>query len=190
MNQYFNQKATTSNGSSRCNCGRWCCCCCCCLLLVTAAGATTTSTLELASLRANIWASVRVGHTRSFAEVLEGSTGGTSTLEQQGVLASGRTQGQLIQSQHLTAGLQDALASRLGDMQGAQRQLGDHQQTGVIGNGTNNHNGRLWLVGCLEEASDALQRHWWPVYSAHEQTFQDDTVELLVGTTLQETVQL
>lgn len=188
MNQYLNQKATTSNGSSsRCSS---CCNCCCCLLLVTAAGATTTSTLKLASLGANIWTSVRVGHTRSLAEVLEGSAGGTSTLEQQGVLAGGRTQGQLIESQNLTASLQDALASRLGNMEGAQRQFGNGQQAVIIGNGANNNHGRLWLIGGLEEASDALQRHWGPVDTAHEQTLQDDTVELLVGTTLQETVQL
>lgn len=163
MNQYLNQKATTSNGSSsRCSS------CCCCLLLVTAAGATTTSTLKLASLGADIRTGVRVGHTRSLTEVLEGSAGSTSTLEQQGVLAGGCTQGQLIESQNLSASLQDALASCLGDMEGAQRHLGNGQQTVIIGNGANNNHGRLWLIGGLEEASDALQRHWGPVDTAHE----------------------
>lgn len=177
-NQYINQKATSTNST------------CCCLLLVTAARATTTSTLELASLGSDIGAGVRVGHTRSLTEVLAGSTSGASALEQKGVLAGGRTQSQLIEGQDLTASLQDTLASRLGDMQGAQRQLGHHQEAGIVGNGANNNNSRLRLLGGLEEASNALQRHWWPIGFAHKQTLQNDAVKLLVCTTLQETVQL
>lgn len=128
------------------------------LLLVAAAGATTTSTLELASLRADIGAGVRVGHTGSLAEVLAGGAGGTPALQQQRVLAGGRSESQLIEGQDLTAGLQDALPGGLRDVQGAHGELGHHQEAGIVGDGADDHDGRLRLVGGLEEASDALKR--------------------------------
>jgi len=128
------------------------------LLLVATAGAATTSALELASLGADIGAGVRVGHTGSLAEVLACGAGGTPALQQQGVLAGGRLESQLVEGQNLAASLQDALPGGLGDVQGAHRELGHDQQAGIIGDGADDHDGRLRLVGGLEEASDALQR--------------------------------
>lgn len=161
------------------------------LLLVAARCSATAGTLKLASLGANVWASVRVRNSRSLSEVTAGLAGVALALDQDGVVAGGRQQGELIERQHFAAGLGDSLTSPLGDAQGADSQLGNGQQTQVIGDGSN-HDGDVVLgrFALLQQATYALQRDDWAMDPAHEQTLQDDFVELLVRTAVQETVQL
>ena len=122
--------------------------------------------------------------------MLAGGTCGTLALQQQCLLASWGTEGQLIEGQDLTASLQDAFTCLFGDVQSADRHLGHLEQTQVIGDGTNNNDSRLGLFGSVEETRHTLQRHWWAIGFAHKQTLQHNAIEFLVGTTLQETVQL
>lgn len=101
---------------------------------------------------------MRVRHAGRLAEVTERRAGSTLTLDQERTLAGGRSDSQLIESQDFATSSQDAAAGLLGDAQGAQLQLGNLQDAGIIGDGSNgNHDGVL--AGALfREACDALQR--------------------------------
>lgn len=129
-------------------------------------------------------------HTRRWAEVSACLTGGASSLQQQAPLSSGRLQGQLIEGDHLAAGVQDALARSAGYVEGAHSHFRDLQEPRVVCNGANHHHGGVGLFGDAEEARHPLQRHGRTVRPAHEQPLQHDAVELLVGAPLQEAVQL
>lgn len=160
------------------------------LLLVSARRTTTTGLLELASLGAHVRPGVGVGHTRSLSEVPVGHTRLALTLHQDRVLAGGRAQSQLVEGQHLTAVLHDALAGLVGDAQSAHLHLGHVQEAGIVGDGAHNDGDALGLLALLHEASDLLQRNRGSVRAAHEQTTQHDAVELDLGAAVQEAVQL
>lgn len=160
------------------------------LTLVSAGRATTTGLLELASLGAHVRPSVRLWHTRSLSEVTAGLTGLALTLHQDRILAGGGTQSQLVEGQHLTAVLHDTLTGLVGDAQSAHLHLGHVQHTGIVGHGANNDGDRVGLLALLHEAGHLLQGDGGTVGAAHEETTQNDAVELLLGAAVQEPVEL
>lgn len=70
------------------------------------------------------------------------------------------------------------------------RKLGDFEDPGVIGDGSNYDCDALFAVGLFHEPNDARQGNWRPVDFAHEETPQDDLVEFGVGASSQEAVKL
>lgn len=112
-------------------------------------------------------------------------------LHQDGVASGRRQQSQLIEGEDLTACLQDAFTGSFGHTQSTDAQLGDVQETQVVGHSSDN-DGNAVVLGLtyLEQAQDSLQRDDGAVDPAHEQASQDDLVELLVRTAVQEAVQL
>merc|ERR1712192_386944 len=82
------------------------------VLLVTPGLATTTGSLELASPGAREWLDMAAGASSS-SEVLLGLTGPAWSLDHQSVLASGRPQRQLVESDDFTSSLKDPLTSLL-----------------------------------------------------------------------------
>lgn len=97
----------------------------------------------------------------------------------------------MIECQHFSASLGDSLASAFGDAECANSQFGDLEKTQVIGDGANNDDDVAFLgLAGLDQATDALKRDDWSVDARHKQTLQDDFVELLVSTAVQEAVQL
>lgn len=133
---------------------------------------------------------MRVRNTGRLAKVLERSARGTLALHQEGSLAGGRTDGQLVEGEDLSALGEDSATGSLGDAQGAHLQLGDLQHAGVISDGSDNDGDRVFGGALLQEAGQTLQRDRSLVGAAHEQATQDDLVELLVRTTVQEPVEL
>lgn len=130
-------------------------------------------------------------HTRRLAKVLARLASVATSLDQHSVLASGRQQSQLIEGDHLTAGLKDASACRLGDLQCTDAQFGRLQETVVVCHVANNDgNGGLILGLDLHETDHLLQGDDRFVDAAHEQAAQNDLVELLVATAVQEAVEL
>ena len=72
----------------------------------------------------------------------------------------------------------------------AYRHFGDFEEPEVVGDGTNNDSNFVFTSLLLHITCQSSQRHWWSVNLAHEETLHDDLVELAIGTTGQETVQL
>merc|ERR1712037_1088668 len=62
------------------------------------------------------------------------------TLNHQSVLASGCSKSKLVKSDNFTSSFQDPLASLLSDPQGADGHLGDFEDPGVVGDGSNTDN--------------------------------------------------
>lgn len=115
--------------------------------------------------------------------MLDGLTGVLGTTEQDGVGASGGTKSQLIEGEDLTTGLLDASASGSGETESGNRHLGDGEEAVVISDGANDNDGLL-LVGlvALGESHEARKRDGRSVDARHEETAQDDLVEVGVGT--------
>jgi hypothetical protein len=114
------------------------------------------------------------------AEVLDGLTGVLGATEQQGVAASGGTQSELVEGQGLTTSGDNAGTGGGGEAQSSDAQLGDLEETVVVGDGTNNDNGLA--LGTLGLADNAGDRDGGAVDARHEQAAQDDLVERRVGT--------
>lgn len=83
------------------------------LLLVTTAAPATSCPLEFASLGAHKRLGVRVRHTRSQSEVLDGLAGVATTLDQDSLASGRRLKGELVEGYNLAAGLQDPAAGLL-----------------------------------------------------------------------------
>lgn len=111
-------------------------------------------------------------------------------LHQDRVLAGRGTQRQLVEGQHLSAVLHDALTGLVGDAQGAHLHLGQVQHARVIGDCANDDGDALLGLAVLHEANHLLQGDGSAVRAAHKQAAQHDAVELLLGATVQEAVQL
>lgn len=129
----------------------------------------------------------RVGHTGS-TPVLDGLTSHLRTAEQNGASASRAAESELIEGHALTTSAGDASTSGLGETQSADGELGDVLETSVIGDSADD-DGDLVLLA-LHVAGHAGDGHRRAVHLGHEQTLQDDGIEVGVGTAGQETVQL
>lgn len=134
---------------------------------------------------------MRVWDSRSATEVTAGLTGVAFSLEKQRVVTSWSQQGELIESDDFTASLCNTLAGTFSHTQGADAQLWNGQETQIISHGSDN-NGKVVFLGLslLHQASNSLQRDDWLVDLRHKQSLQNDFVELLVCTAVEETVQL
>lgn len=137
------------------------------------------------------WAGVvpggAVGDTGS-AEVLGGLPGGLATPQEDGVGSGGGTEGELIEGQDLTAGLEDAGAGALGEPQSAHGQLGELEETGIIGDGADD-NGDLVLLA-LGEAGELDEGQGGLVGPAHAEPLQHDAVEVSASPAGEEPVEL
>lgn len=96
--------------------------------------------------------------------------------EQEGVGTGGLLESQLVEGDDLTAGRGDAGTGGGSDAESSNLDLGDRQETVVVGDGANNDDGLL-LIAVLEVGRDAGQRDGGAVDAAHEQAAQDHLVE-------------
>lgn len=113
------------------------------------------------------------------AEVLDGLTSVLGAAQQQSVGTSGLLEGQLVEGLGGATSGQDAGAGGGGEAQGSDVHLGDLEQAVVVGDGTDDDDGALVILG--EVGVDARQGDGRAVHAGHEQTAQDDLVEAGVG---------
>lgn len=109
------------------------------------------------------------------AEVPDGLTGVLGAAEDQGVAASGGTESKLVQSDGLTTGGEDAGAGSSGEAESRNRDLGDGQETVVVGDSADNDDGPLLVLGNV--GGNAGQRHRGTVDLGHKEAAEDDLVE-------------
>jgi len=122
------------------------------------------------------------------AEVLNSLSGVLGSSEEKGVASGWGSQGQLIDGQSLTTGSKDAGTGGGSEAESSNTDLGDLQETVVIGDGTNNDNcSLLLLAGVRNNSGDG---DWWSVDAGHKQAAEDDLVEGGFGTAGQEAVEL
>jgi len=161
------------------------------LHLETLGPSSTTGLLELASLALDVWLLVLVG---AHAEVLDSLSGVLWSSQQNNVAASWGSHGQLVESQALTAGLLDSGTGSRGESQSSDGQLGDDVHSVVVGDCADDCDG-LALVGLLggwgaDFAVNAGEGHGWAVDSRHEQSLEDDLVEVGIGSSCASSVLL
>jgi len=125
----------------------------------------------------------------SEAEVLNSLSGVLGSSEKECVASSRSSKGQLIQSQSLTSGSNNAGTGSGSESESGYTELGDGQETVVIGNGANDDNGLVvgLLGGVRDDSRDGNGRS---VDARHKKTAQDDLIEGRVGPAGQETVEL
>ena len=70
------------------------------------------------------------------------------------------------------------------------RHFGNFEEPEVVSDGSNDDSDFIFTSLLLHVTGQSGQRHWRSVDLAHEETLHDDLVELAIGTTGQETVQL
>jgi hypothetical protein len=151
--------------------------------LETTRSTLTTSLFELSTLGTNERLLVLMG---THTEMLNGLTRVLGTTDKDSVGTSRSTEGQLIQSQNFTTSLQDTSLGSLGEMKSSNRELGEVQKTRIISDGTNNNNSVVTL-GVLDNTRNGDRG---TVDTRHKKTLQDNLVEVGIGTTSEETIQL
>lgn len=122
------------------------------------------------------------------AEVLHGLTGVLGSTEDQSVGTSGGTEGQLVEGDGLTTGSNDASTGGSGEAEGSDGELGEGEHAVVVGDGADNDDGALLVLGGV--ANNAGKRNRGTVNLGHKQAAEDDLVEVGVGATSQEAVKL
>jgi hypothetical protein len=116
----------------------------------------------------------------SEAEVLNSLSGVLGSSEEQGVASSGSSKSQLIQSQNLSSSSEDAGTSRSGEAKSGNAELGDGQETVVIGDSANNDNGLVvGLLGGIRNNSGDGNRG--SVDAGHEKSAENYLIEGGVG---------
>merc|ERR1719221_680183 len=111
-------------------------------------------------------------------------------LDEQGVLASGGPQGELVEGDDLTSSLQDPLPDLLSHPEGAQGQLGHVEDAEVVGDGAHADGQLGGVTLALQVPHQASQGERGAVDLAHEEPPKDDLVELGVGPAGEEPVEL
>ena len=108
------------------------------------------------------------------AKVLHGVTSVPLAAEENGVRASGRAEGELVEGENLAARLEDALLGRGSETKGSNRELGDLKQTNVIGNSADDDNDLRVTVGrVLGLLHDAGKGNGGAVGLGEEETVED-----------------
>jgi hypothetical protein len=127
------------------------------------------------------WIPTHLVLVRAHAEVLDRLTRVLGTPKEESVGTGGLLLAELVESESLTTGGGDTSASRGGEAQSSDGDLGDGQNAVVIRDSADDDD-RLLLIAVLEVGNDARQRHGRAVDTAHEQAAQDDLVEGRLGT--------
>jgi hypothetical protein len=111
------------------------------LHLEAATGSASTSLLELSALGANVGLDTIVGFGvvdgGTMSEMTDGLSGLHGPSEKYGVLALGGAKSELVEGDTLSTGLDDSSSGSLGEAKSSNGQRGDLQQTGVVGDATN-----------------------------------------------------
>lgn len=141
--------------------------------LETTRPSATTGLLELAALGLNVGLLVLVG---TEAEVLDGLTGVLGTTKKEGVGTGGLLESELVEGDGLAASGSDAGTGGSGEAEGRNGDLGDVQETAVIGDSADNNDG-LVLIAVLEVARNTGDRDGRAVDAAHEEAAEHDLVE-------------
>lgn len=114
------------------------------------------------------------------AEVLDSLSGVLGAAEEQSVASGGGTEGKLIEGQNLTTGSQDAGTGGSGEAEGSNAELGNGQETVVIRDGADDHNGLVVrLLGGV--GRNSRDRDRGPVDAGHKKAAENDLVERGVG---------
>lgn len=111
------------------------------------------------------------------AEVLDSLTSILGATQDQSVAASGGAQSKLIQGDGLAAGLDDAGTGSGGESQSSDIDLGEGQETVVVGDGADDDDGAL-LTLLVDVGDDAGQRDRRAVDLGHKQASENDLVEV------------
>ena len=112
--------------------------------------------------------------------MLECLSGVLWSSEEQGVASGGSAESQLIQSQGLTSSSNDAGTSSSSESESGNAELGDGQETVVIGDGTDDTTVRLSVLARLV-SNNARDGDGWSVDAGHEEAAENDLVEGRVG---------
>ena len=130
-------------------------------------------------------------------EVLVGLPGVLGTSEEEGVGTGRGAESELVEGDGLTTGGLNASAGSGGEPESGDRDLGDRKETVIVGDGTDNNDGAVVVLGVLlvdvgvaSVTRDLAQGHRGAVHLGHEQAAEDDLVEGRIGTTRQEAVKL
>ena len=110
------------------------------------------------------------------AEVLDCLTGVLGTSEEQGVASSGGTESQLIQSQDLSSGSENAGTSSGGESESRNAELGDGQEAVVVCDSSNDHNSALVII-TISVRNNSGDGDGGSVDAGHEESTEDDLVE-------------
>ncbi|KAJ6260637.1 hypothetical protein Dda_4864 [Drechslerella dactyloides] len=148
--------------------------------LETTRPSAATSTLEFPAFRLNIRPLVLVWTEAKVPDRLAGVLGAS---EQESVGASWGPQSELVESQGLAAGSNDAGARGGGESQSGNGDLRGGDQAGVVGDGADNDDGLAIRLGLLvaDEAVDAREGDRRAVDLRHEEAAEDNLVEAGVG---------
>lgn len=124
-------------------------------------------------------------------EVTDSLAGVAGATEDNGVATGGGSAGELVEGDDLTASLQDAGLSTLGEAEGSNGDLlGGLHETVVVSDGTNDDDGLASSTRAGDSTRDAGDRHRGTVSLGEEELSQDDLVELGIRTASKEAVKL
>merc|ERR1711874_968750 len=147
------------------------------LLLVASGSSPASGSLELSALGANERLGVGVGDSGS-SEVLDGLPLLARTLHEHRVLPGWSPDCQLVEGHDLSSSLQYSLPSLLSHPEGAHRHLGDIKDPDVVGDGANTDSNLVSVASLLHVAGQSGDGERRPVDLGHEESPQDDLVEL------------
>eukprot|EP00954_Amorphochlora_amoebiformis_P003375 261983-Amorphochlora_amoeboformis.AAC.1 len=116
--------------------------------------------LELASLRPYIRLDVRARGSRR-PEVLDGLAGVLGSAQEDGARAIGADESKLIEGDALTAGFDDAGASRVGEAESADAELGHLEEANVIGDGADEDRDFLGFFALGGDGMSGSGKRWW-----------------------------
>ena len=107
------------------------------------------------------------------AEVLDGLARVPLAAEQDGVRAGGRAHGELIEGEDLAAGLEDALPGSGGEAEGGDRELGDFDQTDIVGDGADDDDDLAVAASVVGLLCDAREGEGRAVDLGEEEAVED-----------------
>lgn len=92
------------------------------------------------------------------AEVLDGLTGVLGATEQEGVASGGGTESELVEGEALTTSSENAGTGGGSESQSSDGDLGDLEETVVVGDGADDDDGLVSLVAAGDLGLDTRQR--------------------------------
>jgi len=118
--------------------------------------------------------------------VLDSLAGILGSTEKNSVGSGGSFEGKLVEGHNFASSLKNASTSGAGESQSADPELGNLEETDVVGHGSNQDSDLVFLSP--HEAGEAADRKRGAVSPAHEKALQNNSVEVGGGSSGEEAV--
>ena len=159
-----------------------------CLSLVCSRSPSSSCPLKLPSLGPDMRLGMRMRNSRSRTEVFNSLSWVSRSLDQKCILSWRSSSRQFVDRNAFSSCSQDSWSSSLWESKGTNCHLRQIELSDVVGDGSDDNDDLLFISFSAGFMLEFSKWNCWPIDPGHEESFQDNFVELGICSSRQESI--